>query len=485
MTHCYVFDTTLRDGEQSPGASLEIHEKLQIARALENLGVDYIETGFPIASQKDFEAARQIAAEITNPTITTLARCLPKDIEAAAKAIETAKKGQIHLFLATSANHRKHKFQRNEAQLLEITKNSVAQAGALCDNILFSPEDATRTEQSFLVDILGTAINAGATEINIPDTVGYTTPAAYGNLIAYLKKQIPELENMRLHVHCHNDLGLATANSVQSIIDGANVVQTTINGIGERAGNAALEEVVMALHTKNIATTNIKTQQLCDISHLVSSLTRMVVQDNKAVVGKNAFAHKSGIHQHGVLAEKSTYEVMKAEDVGQKSSIVLGRLSGRHAYRHRIKELRITANELELERGLHRFTTNVGIVADDVDVIASVWDEQPQPYIVQGYSVQKEKDQTRVVIEVCCAMHTYTLRSSADNLKDAVIRAFFQDYDIEPTSVEFESNNCRIQYDGILAKGSCDHEDPMHAYIQRYATAIKRIAFGIEFPKRE
>jgi 2-isopropylmalate synthase len=348
-----IFDTTLRDGEQSPGASMNMAEKVEVARALAGLGVDIIEAGFPIASQGDFEAVRAIATEITGATVCGLARCNERDIERAAEAVRYAQSPRIHVFLATSAIHREHKLKMTREQVIARAVESVRQARAACADIEFSPEDAARTEIDFLCDVVQAAIEAGATTVNIPDTVGYAVPAQYAAVIRTLRERVPNIDQAIISVHCHNDLGFAVANSLAACEVGARQVECTINGIGERAGNAALEEIVMALKTRFDyygLTTGIKTERLYPVSRMVSTITGLAVQRNKAIVGRNAFAHEAGIHQDGLLKERSTYEIMRPEEVGvPKTDLVLGKHSGRHALRDRVVEMGYTLSETQLE----------------------------------------------------------------------------------------------------------------------------------------
>ena len=331
-----IFDTTLRDGEQSPGASMNMVEKLEMARALAALGVDVIEAGFPIASVGDFEAVRAIAAEVTGASVCGLARCNERDIDRAWEAIQFAQKPRIHVFLATSAIHREHKLRMSKAQIIDKAVESVRRAKSYCSDIEFSPEDAARTELEFLCEVVQAAIAAGATTVNIPDTVGYATPLQYGTVIRTLKERVPNIEQAIISTHCHDDLGLAVANSLAVVEAGARQVECTINGIGERAGNASLEEVVMALKTRFDyygLTTGIKTERLYPVSRMLSTITGLTVQRNKAIVGRNAFAHEAGIHQDGMLKDRSTYEIMRPEDVGvPRTDLVLGKHSGRHAF---------------------------------------------------------------------------------------------------------------------------------------------------------
>lgn len=351
--HIRIFDTTLRDGEQSPGASMNLNEKLEVAQALVDLGVDIIEAGFPIASPGDFEAVREIASTIRGATICGLARCNPKDIDRAWEALKAAQQPRIHVFLATSAIHREFKLKMSREEIVQRAVAGVEQAVRLCDDVEFSPEDAARTEHDFLCEVVEAAIRAGATTVNIPDTVGYATPEQMGQTIRMLRERVPNCDRAVLSIHCHNDLGLAVANSLAAVEAGAGQIECTINGIGERAGNCSLEEVTMALRTRADyyqAETRINTRRLVPTSRLVSSITGIQVQRNKAIVGRNAFAHEAGIHQDGMLKERSTYEIMRPEDVGfAKTDLVLGKHSGRAALADRARALgfRLTGEQLQ------------------------------------------------------------------------------------------------------------------------------------------
>jgi len=350
-----IFDTTLRDGEQSPGASMTREEKLRVARALEALRVDVIEAGFAAASDGDFEAVRTIAREVRGASVCSLARCHPRDIDRAWEALRDAARPRIHVFLATSAIHREHKLRMSADEVVERAVEGVRRARSLCADVEFSPEDASRTEPGFLADVVGRVVDAGASTVNIPDTVGYAMPAPYAAMIARLARGV----RATVSVHCHNDLGLAVANSLAAVAAGARQVECTINGIGERAGNCSLEEVVMALRTRADVfdvTTRVDTRRLFATSRLVSEVTGLAVQANKAVVGRNAFAHEAGIHQHGMLAHASTYEIMRPEDVGVPASeLVLGKHSGRHAFRERVRQLGRALDGEPLDRAFARF----------------------------------------------------------------------------------------------------------------------------------
>jgi len=354
-----IFDTTLRDGEQSPGAAMNIAEKVRVAEQLEKLNVDIIEAGFPASSDGDFEAVKAIARTIKRSEVAALARTNPKDIDRAWEAVKVANSPRLHIFISTSDIHLKHQLKKSRKEVIRIAARSVARARRYTPNIEFSPMDATRTDIEFLTAVCEGAIRAGATTINIPDTVGYAIPSEFGNLIRTIRQKVRGIEKVTLSVHCHNDLGLAVANSLAAIQNGARQVECTINGIGERAGNTSLEEMVMALRTRSDLLrfhTRINPKHIYTTSRLVSKITGMVVQPNKAIVGANAFAHESGIHQDGILKEKLTYEIMTPESVGiPKSSIVLGKLSGRHAFRERLRELGYRLSEADLERAFNRF----------------------------------------------------------------------------------------------------------------------------------
>ncbi len=357
-----IFDTTLRDGEQSPGASMTRDEKIRIATMLEKMRVDVIEAGFAAASKGDFEAINAIARTVRNSTVCSLARALDKDIEAAAGALEGAERARIHTFIATSPIHMQHKLKMAPDAVVEQAKKAVAKARQYTDDVEFSCEDAGRSELDFLCRIIEAAIDAGASTINIPDTVGYAVPDAFGEMIRAIIERVPNADKAIFSVHCHNDLGLAVANSLSAVINGARQVECTINGLGERAGNAALEEVVMAVRTRQDlfpVDTGIDTQHIVPASRLVSSVTGFPVQPNKAIVGANAFAHESGIHQDGVLKHRETYEIMSAEDVGWKTNrMVLGKHSGRNAFKTRLQELGYSfESDAELIEAFTRFKT--------------------------------------------------------------------------------------------------------------------------------
>ncbi|NCY24097.1 MAG: 2-isopropylmalate synthase [Alphaproteobacteria bacterium] len=354
-----IFDTTLRDGEQSPGMSMNLEEKLMVAEALDAMGVDVIEAGFAMASNGDFESVREIAGRIKNAVVCSLARAKTADIERAAEALKPARRSRIHTFISTSDIHLKYQFRLSKEEVLAIITDTVGLARKYTDNVEWSAMDATRSDKDYLCKAVETAIKAGATTVNIPDTVGYATPEDYGQLIKYLVNNVPNIDKAVISTHCQNDLGLATANSLAAILNGARQIECTINGIGERAGNTALEEVVMALKTRADLFkfhTGIDTTHIMRLSRMIQSITGAHVQVNKAIVGANAFAHESGIHQDGMLKNASTYEIMTPESVGlTKSNLVLGKHSGRHAFRDRVHELGFDLGDNAFEEAFHRF----------------------------------------------------------------------------------------------------------------------------------
>ncbi|MEX0814339.1 MAG: 2-isopropylmalate synthase [Dongiaceae bacterium] len=376
-----IFDTTLRDGEQSPGASMNLDEKLRIATVLAELGVDVIEAGFPIASNGDFEAVRGVARRVRDCAVAGLARAARKDIDRAWEALSEAARPRIHTFISTSPLHMKYKLQMEPDAVHQAVVDSVAYARNLCDDVEWSPEDGSRTEPDFLCRCVESAIKAGATTVNIPDTVGYAVPAEFAALIAMLKNRVPNIDKAIISVHCHNDLGLAVANSLAAVLAGARQVECTINGLGERAGNAALEEVVMALRTRQDAmpfATGIKTEVITRASRLVSTVTGFTVQPNKAIVGANAFAHEAGIHQDGMLKHAGTYEIMTPESVGLvRSTLVMGKHSGRHAFRAKLLELGFDLGDNALQDAFRRFKELADKKKDvyDEDIVALVDDE--------------------------------------------------------------------------------------------------------------
>jgi len=385
MDKVIIFDTTLRDGEQSPGATMHTDEKLEIAKQLARLNVDVIEAGFPASSPGDLEAVQRIAREVHGPVICGLARCIERDVLAAWEAVREAELKRIHVFIATSDIHLQHKLRMTREQVVDATREMVALAHSLCEDVEYSPEDAGRSDPEFLYRVLEEAVKSGATTLNIPDTVGYVTPDEYYRMITGIRENVPGIDQVIISTHCHNDLGMAVANSLAGVQAGARQVECTINGLGERAGNAALEEIVMAIHTRGQyygVTTSINTTQLYPASRMVANYTGMSVQANKAIVGANAFAHEAGIHQDGILKNRLTYEIMDAQTVGvPESSLVLGKHSGRHAFVDRLEKMGYALDTDQLNRAFARFKE----IADkkkyvaEADIEAIISDEIYQP----------------------------------------------------------------------------------------------------------
>lgn len=387
-----IFDTTLRDGEQSPGCSMNKEEKLEVAYQLEKLGVDIMEAGFAISSKGDFESIELIAQHIKNSTVCSLCRAVKADIEAAAASIRKAKRQRIHTFIATSPIHMEHKLKMTPDEVVNRAVEAVKLAKSFVEDVEFSCEDAGRSDRHFLVRILTEVIKAGATTVNIPDTVGYQTPAEYGALICFLAEHVPGIDKVDISVHCHNDLGLATANSLAGVLNGASQIECTVNGIGERAGNTAMEEVVMAIKTREDVfrcRTNVNTKEIMTTSRLVSNITGSVVQPNKAIVGANAFAHEAGIHQDGILKQKQTYEIMNPEDIGlTQNKLVLGKHSGRHAFQDKLAELGYSLSKEELNKAFERFKQLADkkkeVLDDDIrSIVADEVHHSPEIYTLK------------------------------------------------------------------------------------------------------
>jgi len=465
-----IFDTTLRDGEQSPGCSMTQPEKLRMARALAELGVDVIEAGFPIASPGDWEAVHEIAKEVRGPIIAGLARCNREDIDKAWSAVKVAEKPRIHVFLATSAIHREHKLGMAKEQIVHSAVEGVKYARSLCEDIEFSPEDASRTELEFLREVVEAVIEAGATTINVPDTVGYTVPEEFQEVFAYLKRNVRGAGNVTFSVHCHNDLGLAVANSLAAIRGGARQVECTINGIGERAGNASLEEVTMALKVREGIYglhTGIDSKRLFPTSRLLSSITGMPIPRNKAVVGENAFAHESGIHQHGMLKHHSTYEIMRPHDVGMsRTNLVLGKHSGRAALRERIKELGFELSDAELARVFDDFKSLADKKKElfDGDIEALVLKAEVGvggPWQLENLHVVS--DSSRVATGRIVLRHSdgriVTQESTGDGPVDAALKAIEQATDVFAKLRKFEVRSVTVgedaQGEAVL---TCDYK---------------------------
>ncbi len=398
-----IFDTTLRDGEQSPGAAMNLDEKLMVAKQLARLGVDIIEAGFAYSSPGDFEAVRRIAHEVEGPTICSLARARPEDVDRAWEALKGAPKVRIHTFISTSDIHLKHQFRLTREQARIRAVEMVTRARGYVEDVEFSPMDATRSDPKYLYEVLEAVIAAGASTVNIPDTVGYATPHEFGRLIRGIRENVPNIKQAVISVHCHNDLGVAVANSLAAIVEGAGQVECTINGIGERAGNASLEEIVMGLRTRKDfygADTRIVTEEIVKTSRLVSKITGMVVQPNKAIVGANAFAHASGIHQDGLLKEKTTYEIMRPESIGLgKSTLVMGKLSGRHAFKQRLEELGYKLTDEELNKAFERFKRLADqkkeVYEEDLEaIVAEELQTIPETYKLKALHVESGTDMT-------------------------------------------------------------------------------------------
>mgnify|MGYP002776995758 CR=1 FL=1 len=516
-----IFDTTLRDGEQSPGATLNVDEKLTIARQLARLGVDVIEAGFPYSSPGDFEAVQQIAKAVgteDGPIICGLARATKQDIETAAQALAPAAHARIHTFIATSDIHLKHKLRKTRAEVLAIAEDMVALAKTLVADVEFSPEDAGRSDPEFLYEMLERVIAAGATTVNIPDTVGYLTPTEFGTLIRGIKENVPNIDQAIISVHGHNDLGLAVANFLEAVKNGARQLECTINGIGERAGNASLEELVMALHVRRhyynpflgrpadseAPLTNIDTRQIYKTSRLVSNLTGMLVQPNKAIVGANAFAHESGIHQDGVLKNRLTYEIMDAQLIGlTDNQIVLGKLSGRNAFRSRLKEIGFDLSEQDLNKAFVRFKELADKKKEitDRDLEAIVNDE-----------IQQAPDLFKLeLVQVSCGDHakptaTVMLRTpdGAELMDaaigtgpvDAVYKAINRVVNVPNQLIEFAVQSVtagidaigevtiRLRYDDRIFAGHAANTDIIVASAQAYVNALNRLYAVLQSDQR-
>lgn len=506
MKKIKVFDTTLRDGEQSPGCSMNLDEKIKLAKQLEKMGVDVIEAGFAIASKGDFEAVSAIAKTVENATVASLARTLTKDIDAAWEAVKHAKHPRIHTFIATSDIHMKHKLKMSEDEVVARAVDMVKYAKEKCNDIEFSAEDATRSDIDFLIKIFTAVINAGATVINVPDTVGYTVPEEYFEFISKVKAGVTNIEGVDISVHCHNDLGMAVANSIMAIKAGATQVECTVNGIGERAGNAALEEIVMALNTRRDilgVETNIITTEIMKTSKMVSSITGVSVQPNKAIVGKNAFAHESGIHQHGMLQEKTTYEIMTPESVGLvETTMVLGKHSGKHAFKSRIDELGYDHNEIDIDSAFVAFKAlaDKKKVVYDSDIEALILSKSldvPDTYNLGKFVIQSGNDITSTAtISIVNEENTREDASTGDGPVDAAFKAidkivkkdftgdqfFLSDYKIRAISEGKDAQgeaNIKISKDGKTYRGKGISTDVVEASIKGYIHALNKMAHYI------
>ena len=496
MDYVRIFDTTLRDGEQSPGASMEVGQKVEIALQLERLGVDAIEAGFPISSPEQFRACQLIAERVTNSTVTVLSRSNTIDIDRAAQAIEHAVHPRIHTFISTSPIHMQYKLKKSPEEVVEMTKHAVSYARNLCAEVEFSPEDATRTEIDFLCRVVEVAIKAGATVINIPDTVGYTVPEEYARLITTLRERVTGIENTTISVHCHDDLGLAVANTIAAINAGARQAEVTINGIGERAGNAALEEVVMALAVRkdcSAATTRINTRHLYPTSRMLSSMIGFPIPRNKAIVGENAFAHESGIHQHGMISHRETYEIMTPQSVGREETrIVLGRHSGMHGFRTRLTEIGITLSEESLNQAYQRFLAVADrkkeIFDEDLFIILSEQFGTTTESLELEY-VQFQSGNTTVptaTVRIRDRDEVYEEAATGDGPIDAAFQAIERAVGSDATLVEYTvqavtpgksaqgETSVLIEIDGRRFTGRGASTDVVEASAKAYLNAISR-----------
>ncbi|MEX2496489.1 MAG: 2-isopropylmalate synthase [Woeseia sp.] len=493
-----IFDTTLRDGEQAPGCSMTMREKLRIAKALSELRVDVIEAGFPAASPGDFESVKAIADLGLAPAICGLARCNPADIEKVHDAVKSAPRSRIHVFVATSEIHREHKLKMAKEEIIRSAASAVALARELCDDVEFSPEDASRTELPYLAEVVSAAIEAGASTINIPDTVGYTVPLEFDRLFRYLKQHVSGIDQVTLSVHCHDDLGMAVANSLAAVAAGARQIECTINGIGERAGNCSLEEVVMALRTRaeffDLHTT-VDTTRLYPTSRLVSGITGMHVPRNKAVVGENAFAHEAGIHQHGMLQHRSTYEIMRPEDVGfSKSSLVLGKHSGRHAFRERVRQLGFDLDEFECNRAFQEFKKIADRKKDMYDgdieaIVLNVDSTSGGPWTLQSFQVTSgtEAKASAAVVLVDNQGHPVERKATGAGPAEAVFRALELATEVNPVLKSFNLHSATsgedaqaeamvaVDCDGQSFRGHGTSTDIVEAGGRAYLEVINRI----------
>ncbi|MGM0501894.1 MAG: 2-isopropylmalate synthase [Bacillota bacterium] len=492
-----IFDTTLRDGEQTPGVSLNVKEKVEIARQLDRLEVDVIEAGFPITSNGDFEAVKKVAEEVNNPIVAGLARANKKDIDRAWEALQPAKRPRIHTFIATSPVHMEYKLQKSPEEVLELAIEAVKHAKSYTADVEFSAEDASRSDKDFLCKIFEAVIDAGATTINIPDTVGYSTPQEYGALIKYIKDNVPNIDQAVISVHCHNDLGMATANSLAAIENGAEQVEGSINGIGERAGNTALEEIALALNTRSDhygIETDLNLKEIARTSRLISHLTGIQIQPNKAIVGENAFAHESGIHQDGVIKERTTYEIMDAQTIGLKENrMVLGKLSGRHAFKQRLEELGYELSQEDLNSAFKTFKD----LADrkknitDLDLEAIMEDEISQ--VSETYhinllqvtsssglataTVQMEKDEEIINQSACSEGGPVDAIYEAMN-KITGLDCKLKDYNIDAVTSGKDALGevvVKLEYDSDIYIGRGISTDIIEASAKAYNNALNKI----------
>ncbi|MGB3242093.1 MAG: 2-isopropylmalate synthase [Candidatus Omnitrophota bacterium] len=494
-----IFDTTLRDGEQTPGASLNVNEKLKIAFQLEKLGVDIIEAGFPRTSPGDLEAVKTVSKHLKKPIICGLARAIKKDIDDAYEALKKAKRPRIHVFLATSKIHRQYKLKKAKSEILEASVDAVKYARKKVSDVEFSPEDASRTEADFLLRVVEAVIDAGAKTINIPDTVGYAIPEEFGRTIRYLMENVPNINKAVVSVHCHNDLGLAVSNSLTAVTNGARQVECTMNGLGERAGNASLEEIVMAINMRKDMyrglTTDINTKELYKTSRLVSRLTGIPVQPNKAIIGENAFSHEAGIHQDGVLKKRVTYEIIKPQDVGFKGSkLVLGKLSGRHAFSARIKKLGYSLSQEELDKAFTKFKAladkKAKIYDDDLativeDGLATI----PEKYKLGNFQVISGNNiLPSATVELIKGEKKLKATASGDGPIDACFKTIDKaagrkgklvDYKVSAVTRGKDAMGeatLRVDFSGNVVNGRGASTDVIEASILAYINAINRLS---------
>jgi 2-isopropylmalate synthase len=502
-----IFDTTLRDGEQSPGASMNLAEKMEVAHALVELGVDVIEAGFPIASPGDFESVRQIAASVRGAIVCGLARCRDEDIDRAGEAVKQAQRARIHVFLATSEIHRKYKLRMEKDEIIRRAVAGVKRALGFCPDVEYSPEDALRTEDDFLCAVVEAAIDAGATTVNIPDTVGYAMPVQMGNVIRMLRNRVPNIDKAVISVHCHNDLGMSVANSLAAVEAGAGQVECTINGLGERAGNCSLEELVMALRTRHDyyhADTHINTRRLVPTSRLVAGITGIQVQRNKAIVGQNAFAHEAGIHQDGMLKERTTYEIMRPEDVGfTMSDLVLGKHSGRAALADRAKALGFELDAQQLDTLFEAFK----ILADkkkeiyDADIAALIEQQihtMRELWTLESYEVTSgtgRVPEVRLRLRRGCEKFDTTM-ACGDGPIDAIFLAIEEltgisveckDFNVHSVTVGKDAQGevmVYVEHNSRQYRGRAVSTDSVEASAKAFLSAINRIASITDGGKR-
>jgi 2-isopropylmalate synthase len=494
-----IFDTTLRDGEQSPGATMNVEEKLMIARQLEKLNVDVIEAGFAASSEGDFEAVSRVAAMVTTPVVLSLSRTRQRDIERSLAAVEKAKHPGVHVFIATSDIHLQHKLMMSRQEVIDSAAWAVEFGKKHLDYVEFSAEDASRSDREYLTQVLGEVIRAGGTVLNIPDTTGYAVPEEYGDLIRYLIENTPGGDRVTWSAHCHNDLGMAVANSLAAVCNGARQVECTINGIGERCGNASMEEIVMAIRTRadffNLKT-GITTEQIYPASRLLSRVTGLVVPLNKPIVGDNAFAHEAGIHQDGVLKEKLTYEIMRPESVGISSNrLVLGKHSGRHAFAERLKELGVDLQTVDMSKAFQRFKALADAKKDvyDEDILALVTQQTvsvPDRFDLVYLDVASSTG-GRPHAAVCMRVdgEEFVEAAVGDGMVDACYKAISRITNLSPKLERYAVKaitggtdaqgevSCLVNLDGITARGQGSHTDIVQASALAYVNALNKLDY--------